>query len=149
MAVSTSATTIVMMMLVVMAASASFAMFMVVAASASFTMLMVVVASAVTVIATTTAAVATIATATTRQVLHHVVNLLLGCIAILQNGTFEVKCLASQGVVEINLYLLFAYFQYATIETMTFLVLQRYDCVNIDVLVVEVTIDAEYLACKV
>ena len=137
MAVSTSATTIVMMMLVVMAASASFAMFM------------VVVASAVTVIATTTAAVATIATATTRQVLHHVVNLLLGSIAILQNGTFEVESLASQGVVEINLYLLFAYFQYATIETMTFLVLQRYDCVNIDVLVVEVTIDAEYLACKV
>ena len=118
---------------------------MVVTASASTVVIVIVVTSAVA----STTTVAAIAAATSSEVLHHVVYLFLSGVAVLQNGTFEVECLTSQRMVEVNLHLLFANLQYATIEAVTLLILQGHDGVNIDMLVVEVAIDAEYLACQI
>ena len=125
----TTATTVVVMLVLVVVSTTA----------------VVVSASAVIVVATTATTV-TVTTTAACQVLHHVVNLFLGSLTILQHGAFEIERLASQRVVEIHLHLLFANLQHATIEALALLVLQRYDGILIDVLVVEVSIDAEHIA---
>jgi hypothetical protein len=138
MAMATATTVVVVLMLVVMSTTAIVV----------FTTAIVVSTATVVVVATTSAAV-TMATATTCQVLHHVVYLLFGGLTILQHSAFEIECLASQWVVEVHLYLLFGNLQHATVEALTLLVLQRYDGILVDMLVVEVSVDAEHIAIEV
>ena len=111
-------------------------------------MLMVMSTAAVVMVAATSAAV-TVTTTATCQVLHHVVNLFLGSLAVLQHSAFEIERLTGQWVVEVHLYLLFTNFQYATIEALALFVLQGNDGILIDMLVVEVSVDAEHVAVEV
>ncbi len=80
-------------------------------ATAIVMMFVLVVVSTTTVIvfATASATVAVTTTATC-QMLHHVVYLLFSCLTILKHSPLEVKCLASQRVVEVHLYLVLADF---------------------------------------
>lgn len=137
--------------LVAMTTSATIVMVLMIVATAAVVMAtaaVVMSTTAVIMVATTSAAV-TMTAATTCQVLHHVVNLFLAGLTILQHGAFEIECLASQRMVEVHLYFLFANLQHATIETLALLILQGYDSVLIDVLVVEVTINAEHIAVEI
>jgi hypothetical protein len=138
MAMATATTVVVVLMLVVMSTTAIVV----------FTTAIVVSTATVVVVATTSAAV-TVTTTATCQVLHHVVYLFLGSFAVLQHSAFEIECLASQWVVEVHLHLLFANLQHATVEALALLVLQGYDGILIDVLVVEVSVDAEHIAIEV
>ena len=81
--------------------------------------------------------------------LHHVVNLFLRGLTILQHGALKVERLASQRVVQVHLHLFLADFQHATVEAFALLVLQGHDSVLVDMLVVEVSVDAEHLAIEV
>ena len=138
MAMATATTVVVVLMLVVVTAST-----VIVSTST------VIVSTATVVVVATTSAAVTVTTTATCQVLHHVVYLFLGSFAVLQHSAFEIECLASQWVIEVHLYLLFANLQHATVEALALLVLQGYDGILIDVLVVEVSVDAEHIAIEV
>ena len=86
------------------------------AASAALMMLMVVLATSAAVSAVTTSA-------TAAQVSHHVLNLLRRRLAVLQNGTFEVQCLACQRMVQVYLDLVFAHCDDTTVEALPLLIL--------------------------
>ena len=105
-------------------------------------------ATAVVVSATASTTVA-VTTTTTRQVLHHVVYLFLRGFTVLQYGTLKIECLACQWVVEVHLHFVLADFHHATIEAFALLVLQGHDSILINMLVVEVSVDAEHLAVEV
>ena len=109
----------------------------------------IIVFTAAVVVAATTSTAVTVTTAATCQVLHHVVNLFLGSLAVLQHSAFEIERLTCQWVVEVHFYLLFTNFQYATIEALALFVLQGNDGILIDMLVVEVSVDAEHVAVEV
>ena len=114
-----------------------------------FMIAVVVAAVATIVVAATAFAVVAMTAATAGKMLHKVVDLCLCGVAILEDGALEVERLTSQRVVEVNLHFLFANFYDAAIEACTLLVLQGHDGIGIDVLVVEMAIDAEHLAVEV
>ena len=81
-----------------------------------------------------------------KLMLHQVGYLLVGGGAVLEDSTFEVECLTGQRVVQVYLHLFFTDFYDASVETLAFFVLQGNDSVFINMLVVEVSVDAEHLA---
>ena len=89
------------------------------------------------------------AAAASRQVLHQVGYLLVGGGAVLEDSTFEVECLTGQRVVQVYLHFLFANFYDTSVETLAFFVLQGNDSVFINMLVIEMSVDAEHFAVKV
>ena len=109
----------------------------------------VVVVVALTAVLAATLAIVAMTATTASEVLHEMADFCLCGIAILQHAASEIECLTSQGVVEVYLHFLFAHFHDTTVEATAFLVLQRNDGLGIDVLVVEVSVDAEYLAVEV
>ena len=121
---------------------------MAVSTATAFMVLVVVVATAVVMVATASTAV-TMASAASCHVFDEVVNLLLCGVAVFYHSTFKIQRLASQRVVEVYLDFLFANLYDASVETVALLVLQGYDGVLVDVLVVEVAVDAERLAIQV
>ena len=111
-------------------------------------------ATAVTVFATVvmSAAVAAVfaMTATASgEMFYHVLNLLIGSRTVFQNRAFEVQCLSCQRMVQVDLHLLFTNFYNTSVEALPLFVLQGNDGILIDVLMVEVTVDAEYFALQV
>ena len=113
-------------------------------------MLVLVVVSAIAVIVFATAsATVTVTTTATCEVFHHMIYLFLRGIAVLQNGSLEVKCLSSQRVVEVHLHLVLADFQHATVETLALFILQGNDSVLKDMLVVEMSVDTKHLTVEI
>ena len=118
---------------------------MAVSAATSFVMIVLAATVAITV-AVAVVVVMTTTSATARHVSHQVFYL-FGCsLAVFQYGAFESEILASQWVVQVNFHFLFAYFYDTSVETLTFFVLQGNDSVFIDMLVVEMSVDAEHFA---
>ena len=95
------------------------------------------------------AVVAAVASAASREMGHHVLDLLGRSLTVFKYSTLEVERLASQGMVQVYLYLLLAYLYNTAIETTAFLILQGNHGIIVNVLMVEMTVDAEYLAAKI
>ena len=116
---------------------------MAMSATATFVVIMAAVAIAV---AIAVVVVMATASATTRHVCYQMFYL-FGCgLAVFQYSTFESEVFASQRVVQVYLHLFFTDFYDASVETLAFFVLQGNDSVFINMLVVEVSVDAEHLA---
>ena len=106
--------------------------------------------STIAAVAATITTVVTAATsAASREMGHHVFNLLGASLTVFEYDTLEMEGLSSQRMVQVYLHLLLANFYDAAVETASFLVLQGNNSIVIDVLMVEMTIDAEYLPVKV
>ena len=118
------------------------------AVSAATAFMMVVVTITITV-AISVVVMMTTTSATARHVSHQVFYL-FGCsLAVFQYSAFESEILASQRVVQVYFHFLFANFYDTSIETLTLFVLQGNDSVFIDMLVVEMPVNAEHIAVKV
>ena len=86
------------------------------------------------------------AVATTCEVSRHVLYLFGSSLASLQYATLEVQRLTCQRVVQVHLHLFLAHGHHSSVESLSFLVLQRNYGILVDMLVVEVSVDTEYLA---
>lgn len=122
------------------------------AAAATIVMVMMFVVAAFViaafVIATTVIATTTTATATACHVLDQVLNLLFGCLAVLNNLSLEVQGLACQWVVGIYGYSIFLDLYNFGHELMVLVVHQGDDSTLEDVVVVEMAIHGEYFAAN-
>lgn len=81
----------------------------------------------------------------TCQHFNSLADLFLCGIAILDDGTCEVECLASQRVVGVDSHAVFFDLHDLGHELMVFAICQGDDGIGVDVIVVEMTIDREYL----
>ena len=95
--------------------------------------------------ASATTAIAVSATAS-GQMLHQVVYLLLRSLTVFLYLSLEIERLSGKGMVQVYLHLFFAYLNHPTVKAVSFLILQGDDGIYIDILVVKVTVDAEYVA---
>jgi len=112
-------------------------------------MLVVVVSTVAVVVVTAASTAVAVASTTACHVLDEVVDLLLRGVAVLYYGTLKIQRLACQRVVQIYFHLLFANLHDASVEAVALIVLQGYDSVLVDMLVVEVAVDTERLAVQV
>ena len=103
----------------------------------------------VTTMVFTAATVVTATAATACHVGNHVFNLLIRGLTCLQHGTLEVQRLACQWMIQVNLNLFFAHSQDMSVEMTPFLVLQRDNGPFIDVLVVEMAVNAEHFTVQI
>ena len=91
-------------------------------------------------VTTTVVTMSATSTATTRHVVNQLLNLLIGGLAVLQYLTFKVQCLASQGMVQVHLHLIFSDLHYTTVEVVSILILQGNDSIYVDVFVVKTAV---------
>ena len=82
----------------------------------SLAMVVAIVATTVTAFATTSAAT----TAATASAAHQGIHFFFGGFAYFEYGAFEVEVLACQGVVKVDLYNCIGYFNYLSIQSVTF-----------------------------
>lgn len=121
---------------------------MAVSAAAAFFVVMLVAAT-LTSVAAVSSAVVTATAATSSEVFHEMSHFCLCGVAVLENSTFKVERFASQRVIEVDFHLLFANFHYTSVEALSLFVLQGYDGFGIYVLMVEMTVDAEYVSVEI
>ena len=117
------------------------------AMSAATVVAMPVVVSAATIVtAFTFAMMVATAVTTACQHLDGLVDLFLCGIAVLDNGTCEVECLACQRVVGVDGNTVFLHLHDLGHKLMVVAIGQRDDGIGVDVLVVEMAVDREDLA---
>jgi hypothetical protein len=120
------------------------------AVSAATAFVVVVFAATVALtVAIAVVVVMTTASATPTQVCHQMFYLLSCGLTVLQYSTFESKVFACQRVIQVYLNLIFADFDNTSVKTLSLFVLQGNDSVLIDMLMVKVSVDTEYLAAQV
>ena len=117
-------------------------------ASASVVVMVLFFATAVAVVSATASAVVTssvTATAASFAAEHadHARNLVVGCLAVRNDGTHEVKVLTCTWVVEVDSHGVFLHFDDNSVESVAVFSLKRYDVAFEDVLRVELAVDAE------
>lgn len=101
-------------------------------------------ATAATAVAATTAA----ATFAAQTVYEHL-NFFVSCLATLHHTALEVELFACKRVVEVHLHLVCRDVEYTCHEVLSLLVLQLYEGVFIDVVVVEASVYVEHCFVKV
>jgi len=119
------------------------------AMTASAAIVVIVIAVTVVFVIATTVAVVTAATTATSHVSYKMFNLFCCGFTILDDCTFEGQVFACQRMVQVNLHLFFTHLDNTAVETVSFLVLKRNDSILVDMLVVEMTVDAEHLALQI
>jgi len=105
------------------------------------TVLVVVSAAAFAVVAPTSATF-------TAQMVQHVLNLLVGGIAVLQYHSRELQCAACQRMVRVNGHPVFLHLGHASHEALLVGIHERDHGSFVDVLMVEVAIDGEHFAVQ-
>lgn len=114
-------------------------------AATAVTMFVVMSTTATIVTAFAFAMMMTTTMTATSQHFDSLADLFLCGIAILDDGTCEVECLASQRVVGVDSHAVFFDLHDLGHELMVFAICQGDDGIGVDVIVVEMTIDREYL----
>src|SRR5574344_2749513 len=106
------------------------------------------VAVATFTVATAVTAVAT-ALVSAAQLIDEALDFLLSSLTSFQYLTSKVQSLACQRMVQVHFYVIVCYFQYFTIESVAVFILQRHNCIFIDVLTVEVAVHMKHLFVQV
>ena len=106
--------------------------------AATTTFVLVLVSVAVVTVVATAAVVA--------EVVQHVLNLAVRCLAVLKHQSSELQRLSSQRMVGVDGDTVVLNFQHTGHEALVVLVHQGNDGTGVDVLVIEVVVDAEHLA---
>ena len=132
---------------VLMAASAFVVVVMMTAASAF--MMMAFTSSFAMMAATFALTVVSAAAAFTAHAVDEALYLFVGCLARFYDMPLEVKRLACQRVVKVNLHLVVTYREHTPKESVAVLVLQRHDGVFVNIVMVKVAVDAEDVLVQV
>src|SRR5574344_878709 len=110
----------------------------------AFAAIFFTVAVATFTVATAVTAVAT-ALVSAAQLIDEALDFLLSSLTSFQYLTSKVQSLACQRMVQVHFYVIVCYFQYFTIESVAVFILQRHNCIFIDVLTVEVAVHMKHL----
>ena len=121
-------------------------------ASAS-TVMIVVIAITVAVIASAIAVTSTVTTsataALTAQAIDKALYLVLCSLATLKNLSREAEGLSRKRMIEVHLHLVVGNLKNTSVETVAILILQGHDGILEDILMIEMSVDAEHLAFEV